>query len=241
MTERTKAIPLEPGVELGVRCYVQGVLYGKWDRLTDEFGLPKEELLQIADLFHSRQLAFNEWRFHKAEQFEAAGDPRRAEEWRQQRCMLCNEVMFSNTIQNICPCYGRYKIGYTQYNPVDPVMHLQNWQALGGAWGQGGRPAGTAQARAYANRPCYSDQCQECDHTFFVTISEMLKVARALMEDAEAGGDGRYCLRKVCSDCKQQQRANGRRGHGRGVMHLRPASPGPSAQPHVGGERGAKR
>lgn len=243
MTETNGMTPLEPGVELGVRCLVQGILHGKWDQLTKEFGLPKAELEQIGNQFHDRQQAHNSWRWLKAQQFEAAGDRAKAADWRQARCMLCGEVMLAGT-QNICHCYRNYRIGYIQYNPVDPLLHLQNWTQLGGVWSQGNRPAGTAEARAYANRPCYSDECTVCDRTFFVTISEILKVSTALIEDSEAGGDGRYKFRRTCADCRREQRNEHQQQRGptrSQVRQLRPASPGPSAQPHVGGERGAKR
>jgi hypothetical protein len=206
MTKETKIVPLEPGVKLGVRCFVQGRLQGRWERLIAEIGLQKDELEKIADQFFDRQIAYNEWRWNTAEKFKEAGDMLRAEAWRQNCCVLCDQPILVSGGQLICPCYREHGVGFVQYEPVDPVFHLKNWQQLGGVWGPNNKPVGPPAARQYASKTCYSNDCTMCGEPFYVTISEMLKVAKVIVEDPRAGGDGRYRVRRVCPNCKNGQK-----------------------------------
>lgn len=246
MASETRVVLMEPGIRLGVRCFVQGIIQRRWERLEAETKLPKAELEQIGSQFHERQVAYGEWRWHKAEQFAKDGDMAAAEEWRQNRCLVCDEPLLVSSGQLICPCYRGHGIGFIQYAPVDPALHLKQWKELGGTWGPHNKLIGDAEARLYAERTCYTNDCNICGEPFFVTIGEMLKVTKVIVADPNAGGDGRYRVRRVCPDCKNGQKAvyadrarNGKRSTIE-VKQLRAAANSPTPARRAGGEKGSE-
>ncbi len=199
------SVPLEAGNAISVKAYVLGALRGQWERASRSTGLSKEELVQIADAFYDRQDAYNKWRWQKQAEFRLANQMELAEEYSIRKCVLCDRRLYDATGSLTCACYADYKIGYLSLMPVDPALLESEWRALGGEWdAQNYRLLGTPEARMYADRDCYANECTDCTRSFYVKVQEVLRISMTL--DENPLGSSRYRLRFLCTDCKARRR-----------------------------------
>lgn len=194
-----------PSLRLQVSSYVRGALDGDWEGLAKQEGLTVDQIRHAAQLFNDAQERYNDARKALSEEFRAANQLEKADEYSKVCCHICDSQIFTATGPGRCPCYANYRPGFIQYVKPEPKVFEKEWLRLGGAWLATGELGGSPEARNYVSRACYSDSCRACKKAFMVAIREVIKVGH-ILETSASGGTGFYEIRGYCPGCKPERR-----------------------------------